>query len=159
MAGMVAGVAGAIVSQPADTVLTRLNTTVPKSIAPSPQVVPSSASSRTQWARSPMNVLRRAAVAGAVGAQAAGSIGTRALGESSANSNREFGLGLRGERTGMKDVMDNDGAEAGVNMTEQWGSVEEKEQRYVETEASGVDWRMVVKDMMTGELGPMGLFR
>lgn len=58
MAGMTAGVAGAIVSQPADTVLTRLNT-VKKSPAPPPKLAPSTAA-RQPW-------YLRPSMAGAVG--------------------------------------------------------------------------------------------
>lgn len=47
VAGMMAGVAGAIVSQPADTVLTRLNTTVKKDTANQPQLAAASSSSGT----------------------------------------------------------------------------------------------------------------
>lgn len=63
---MTAGVAGAIVSQPADTVLTRLNTVKP-SPPPPAQVAPSSRVT-SPWLRSP------SVLAGAVGSSSGSSV-------------------------------------------------------------------------------------
>lgn len=62
---MVAGVAGAIVSQPADTVLTRLNTTVKKASPPPTPQIATPPRVRRPWDLKP-------SVAGAVGVRAGG---------------------------------------------------------------------------------------
>lgn len=159
VAGMMAGVAGAIVSQPADTVLTRLNSsTVRKPVNPSPPALPPQSSPQAQWVRSSVDVVGRPAVAGAVGVPSVGSLSSGRLRDAPQRGNEMFGLGL-GERARVQDVVEGgEGIDSGIS--EQALSGGGRGDRREEPEGREVaDWRRVVKEMMTGDLGPMGLFR
>lgn len=140
---MLAGVAGAIVSNPADTVLTRLNTTKPPPPAPIP--APTPPVRRRMWESVTAS---RPAVAGAVGSN---------IGEPSGNG---LGLWLRRGGNGLR--RRGDGGEGeGSEISEISDSVEQlRQQRQASREDSGEgDWREVVKAMLKTEFGAMGLFR
>lgn len=101
-----------------------------------------------------MDMLNRPAVAGAVGA---GSMGDISNMDGTSSHSR---LGLRPRRQGGLRDLDGPDADFGVETLEQPGS-RELEQRRLERGAkeTNSDWRLVVKEMLNGQMGAMGLFR
>lgn len=135
VAGMMAGVAGAIVSQPADTVLTRLNTTVKKDAPAQPQLAAASSSSSGASSSStlqrPWGPSVKPLMAGAAGVR------PRVF-NSTDIFRRDVDMGeVRQREREASQALDDLG--------------EERDQ--------SLDWKEVVRDMFEGQGGAMSLFR